>query len=94
MMIGPRDLARVLATLCHVTEPLPQVLNVATPDLIGMDALAQAAEATWDWQPAPDTALAELAMDVRALSNLVPLAKPTAADLVAQARAGGWQVAS
>ena len=93
MMIGPRDLAHVLTILSQATGPLPQILNVARPGLIGMDALADAARAAWDWQPAPETALPELEMDVRALTDLVPLAPPTAADLVAQARAGGWQVA-
>ena len=94
MMIGPRDLARVLTSLCCAPAPLPPLLNIAAPGLIGMDALAQAAGVTWDWQPAPDTALPELAMDVGALTDLVPLAPATASDLVAQARAGGWKVAS
>jgi len=55
--------------------------------------LADAAGVAWDWQPAPDAALPELAMDVTALSRIVAQTDTSAADLVAQARAGGWVAA-
>ena len=92
MMIGPRDLAQVLAALC-MTPDLPQVLNVARPNLVSMADMADAAGVAWGWQPAPDVALPELAMDVTALSRIVVQTDITAADLVAQARAGGWVAA-
>lgn len=93
MMIGPRDLAAVLVGLCQTQQPLPKILNTARPNLIGMDDLAQATGVQWSWQPAPDTALPELAMDVSALMDIVPLPPTTATDLMVQARDGGWQVA-
>lgn len=93
MMIGPRDLADVLATLSAAKSTLPKVLNVANPHLIGMDAMADAASVTWHWQPAPNTALPVLAMDVAALCNHIALPGATAADMIAQARAGGWKPA-
>jgi len=92
MMIGPRDLAQVLAALC-VAPDLPPVLNIARPNLIAMADMADAAGVAWDWQPAPDAALPELAMDVTALSRIVAQTDTSAADLVAQARAGGWVAA-
>ncbi len=47
----------------------------------------------FDWQPAPPTALHRLALDTTALSRIVALPPITAADLVAEARAGGWSPA-
>ena len=93
MMIGPRDLARTLATLAQTQAALPKTLNIANPDLVGMDALADAAGVTWQWQPAPDTALPVLAMDVSALGAHITLPAATPTLMVAQARAGGWSPA-
>ena len=93
MMIGPRDLAQILATFSCTQTPLPKVLNIASPGPIAMRALVDAAGVTWDWQPAPDTALPVLAMDISALETHIMLPAATAHDLVAQARAGGWEAA-
>lgn len=93
MMIGPRDLATVLATLCATQAALPRVLNVASPDLVSMNAMAQVADVAWKWQPAPTKALPVLTMNVDLLNTYVPVAKTTAPDLIAQARAGGWRPA-
>lgn len=90
MMIGPRDLAGVLATLCATQAALPRVMNVAAPDLVSMTAMATAAGVTWEWQPAPTAALPVLAMNVDLLNTYVTVAETAATDLVAQARAGGW----
>ena len=94
MMIGPHDLAHVLAALSGSHIALPKVLNIARPGLIAMQSLADAAGVVWNWQPAPDTTLPVLAMDVSALGAYITLPAATAADLVAQARAGGWAFAS
>lgn len=91
MMIGPRDLARTLASLSVSDRPLPAVLNVASPDLVAMSAMAAAAGVAWEWKPAPQDALPVLEMDVRALLTYVPLPRATARNIVAQARAGGWE---
>lgn len=90
MMIGPRDLARVLGVLSSTHTLLPKVINIASPGLVAMNAMADAAGAAWDWQPAPITALPVLEMDVGALAAHIALPAATAGDLVAQARAGGW----
>lgn len=93
MMIGPRDLANVLGVLCSTHATLPKVLNVASPGLVAMNEMATAASATWGWQPAPDTALPVLAMDVSALDQHIALGKATAQEMVAQARDAGWEPA-
>ena len=91
MMIGPRDLARTLATLSATQSPLPTALNVASPGLVAMSEMAKAAGATWGWKPAPQDALPVLEMDVSALLTYIVLPHATAQDIVAQARAGGWK---
>lgn len=93
MMIGPRDFARVLASLNATPTPLPTALNIANPDLVAMSAMADAAGATWGWKPAPDDALPVLEMDVSALLAHIALPRATAQNIVAQARAGGWSPA-
>lgn len=94
MMIGPRDLARTLASLSITNSALPTALNIANPDLVAMSAMADAAGATWGWKPAPDDALPALEMDVSALLAHIALPRATAQNIVAQARAGGWSPAS
>lgn len=91
MMIGPADLAGVLGQLATTQTPLPRLMNIAAPGLVAMDALADAAGVTWGWQPAPDTALPVLEMDVTPMLAHINLPPARADDLVAQARAGGWQ---
>lgn len=84
--IGPKTLADLLADLACHDGLLPQVLNIAQPGLIGMDALLQAAGRDWDWHDAPAQALPELRLDLDRLQSLYPLqiAKPDA--LVAEWR--------
>ena len=93
MMIGARDLARTLAALSATNTPLPTALNVASPGLLAMSEMADAAGATWGWKPAPQDALRVLEMDVSALSAYIALPRATAKDIVTQARAGGWRPA-
>ena len=93
MMIGPRDLARTLASLSATHTPLPPVLNVASPGLLAMSDMAAAAGAAWGWKPAPQDALPVLEMDVSALLAHIALPRATAKDIVTQARAGGWKPA-
>ena len=89
MMIGPRDLGCVLASMSQTQIALPKVLNIARPDLVAMNRVAQEAGVPWQWQPAPDSALPVLMMDVAALGAHIHLPSATATDMVAQARAGG-----
>lgn len=73
--IGPRDLADVLAALCRLGAqgvPLPTVLNVAAPGPVAMSDLLNAARVAWKWQPAPETAVAQLVLDVATLAALYP----------------------
>lgn len=78
--IGPRALADVLAHLMLRAadgQTVPDVLNIALPGAVGMDALCAAAGLTVSWRKAPDTALPVVELDVTALQALLPL--PTAA---------------
>jgi hypothetical protein len=60
-----------------------------------MDALLLAAGIPFDRTPAPPTALASVRLNTARLAAIVPLADATAdpAQLVAEARKGGWRPA-
>lgn len=73
--IGPEGLARVLAGLARraaAGEALPAVLNVAAPGVVGMEALAEAAGLAWRHRPAPEGAIAEVALDTARLEAVLP----------------------
>lgn len=91
--IGPVDLGRVLAGLLARGAALPSALNIAARGLVAMQGLLDAAGAAWRWVDAPPTALPELRLDTTRLAGLldIPLPPAEAADLVAQARLGGWE---
>lgn len=82
-MIGPADLAQVLLALL-AADARPPVLNVARPGLVAMANVLAAADHPFVWQPAPATALAELAMDVTLLQGICPLPPADATAMVAQ----------
>ncbi|MBU2360176.1 MAG: sugar nucleotide-binding protein [Alphaproteobacteria bacterium] len=82
-MIGPADLAQVLLALL-AAKARPPVLNVARPGLVAMADVLAAANHPFVWQPAPPTALAELAMDVTLLQGICPLPPANATAMVAQ----------
>ncbi|UWQ18107.1 NAD(P)-dependent oxidoreductase [Jannaschia sp. M317] len=88
--IGPRTLARVLATLAALPAPLPPILNIGTPDMVEMEDLLRAAGRAFDPVPAPPEAIAQVALDCAPLARLVAMG-PTDTDptaMVAQ-----WQEA-
>lgn len=88
--IGPVTLARVLNRLLDPSLDLPPVMNVASPGLVAMSALLDAARQPFSWTDAPSSALPRLELDVSRLAALMPLetARPDA--LVNEARQGGW----
>ncbi|MCC5972861.1 MAG: NAD-dependent epimerase/dehydratase family protein [Rubellimicrobium sp.] len=93
--VGPWTLARTLLRLIELGKggvALPDVLNLAAPGTVGMDALLSAAGCRWDWTPAPATALPALALDTARLEALAPIPPEagTAEALVAEARRAGW----
>ncbi|NKW78947.1 NAD-dependent epimerase/dehydratase family protein [Rhodobacteraceae bacterium R_SAG7] len=65
--IGPLTLADVLAVVLAAPE-LPEVLNIAQPEPVEMGALLTAAGRAYATAPAPQSAIAEVALD---LSRLV-----------------------
>lgn len=71
--IGATDLLGVLKALSGV-EPhlLPDVLNIAGPEPVPMEALARAAGRAVHWVDAPDDAVPEVTMDVSRLQALLP----------------------
>lgn len=91
-MIGPLTLGHILEALVRISKPLPQILNLAQPELIGMDALLDAAGVTWTTRTAPDTALTALEMDLTALQNLVDIPTANAEDLITEAQLAGWKL--
>jgi nucleoside-diphosphate-sugar epimerase len=70
--VGPRTLARVLADLA-AAPVLPPVLNVAAPGTVEMGALLDAAGRAWTPEPAPQTAIRRVHLDVRALAPFTAL---------------------
>ena len=89
--IGPLTLARVLRDLLSHPGPLPAVLNVAQPGVLGMDTLLKAAGQPFTHRPAPPDALARLELDTSQLGALVSLPPAHAGELIAEARAAGWR---
>jgi len=83
--IGPVTLARVLERLC-LTPDLPGLLNIAAPGMVEMGALLDTAGLAWVPRPAPDGAIAQVALDVTGLCGRLPLVPATAAGLVAEWR--------
>ncbi|PCD77795.1 NAD-dependent epimerase/dehydratase family protein [Pseudothioclava arenosa] len=94
--IGPSDLARAIARLAGLMaagQPVPPVLNLALPGVVGMDDLLRAAGVAWSLVPAPPEAIENVELDVsRAIRfGLVPEARARAERIVADWRqvAGG-----
>ena len=93
MMIGPADFAQTLLALLAHEGPLPPVLNVAAFPIIAMQDLLSAAGADWHWDVTAQGGLPALTLDLTLLETCVPLIQTGADELVAQARAVGWEVA-
>lgn len=88
--IGPIDLARVLAALIRAPA-LDDVVNVAAPGAVSMQALVRAAGAPLAWRDAPAGAMRSLTLDTARLARLCPLGDGASdpSEIVAQARAVG-----
>ncbi|MEL7280127.1 MAG: NAD-dependent epimerase/dehydratase family protein [Pseudomonadota bacterium] len=71
--IGAGDLLGVFDGLLSLpAETWPDVLNVACPKPISMDALIRAANKDVIWRPAPASAAAEVTLDASRLLTLLP----------------------
>lgn len=68
--IGPLSLAGVLETLAHHPAALPPCLNVAAPDAIAMEALAEAAAHPWTPRAGANEAYQKILLDCRLLCTL------------------------
>ncbi len=79
-------LARSIEALlgCGAAE-FPQIVNVAAPKPVAMEALARAAGRDVDWREAPEGAAPMVALNTARLSRLVRLPSETAEDMIA-----GW----
>lgn len=87
--IGPKALADVLSQLVLGAangQDLPEILNLALPGAVGMDALCRAAGIQVTWTRAPATALPLVALDVAKLEALLPLPRADAHEIIAD-----WQ---
>lgn len=92
--IGPQALARAIGRLARLAvagAALPDVLNLALPGTVTMDALLRAAGESWQARPAPECVIPRVELDVRrALAlGLVPEMPATAAAIVEDLRAIG-----
>ncbi|TNJ40952.1 NAD(P)-dependent oxidoreductase [Phaeobacter sp. B1627] len=80
--IGPATLADVIAALLAAPR-LPEVLNIAQPGPVEMAVLLRAAGRDYATVPAPETAIAEVELDVARLAAFLaphqplPVADPT-----------------
>lgn len=80
-------LARVLAALLACPDAaLPDVVNVALPRPLAMEALARAAGCRVAWRPAPEGAAPMVALDTARLARLVALKDESADEIIA-----GWR---
>lgn len=71
--IGADDLLAVFCALAQVKSgELPHVLNVAAPEPIAMQSLAQAAGKAVEWRDAPPQAIQEVTLDVSRMRRLLP----------------------
>ncbi|WP_406870746.1 NAD(P)-dependent oxidoreductase [Thioclava sp. 'Guangxiensis'] len=89
--IGPVTLAQALARLARFLAAgarVPEILNMAEPDLVSMDALLRAAGEPFTPRPAPTEAIERVELDVsRAVAlGLVPERPVEATRLVAELR--------
>lgn len=71
--IAPGDLARLLATLA-IAPPanLPDILNVAAPDPVRMEALLHAAGRSIIWRDVPASPAQHVCLDTTRLARLLP----------------------
>lgn len=77
--IGPGTLCAVLARLATLTatkEPLPPVLNIATPRPVAMGALLEAAGRAWAFGPENPEAIARVALNTARLQAIIKLPPP------------------
>ena len=90
MMVGPLTLARACVDLLALGVIKTPVLNLAQPGILSMADLLMAAGATWDWQPAPATAIPALDMDLVELQRLIRIPPADPIEIMAEVRAAGW----
>jgi nucleoside-diphosphate-sugar epimerase len=88
--IGMRTLARVLGELVAadvLPGALPGALNVATPGVVEMGAVLDAAGLDWAPRPAPASTIGEVALSTQRLAGFVSLPETTPVGLVEEWRA-------
>lgn len=86
--IGPKSLADVLRCLALQPQPLPQVVNVAAPIAVSMNALLDAARIDWERRSVPASPVQDIVLDCGRLASLsgINVRDGTATALVAQWR--------
>lgn len=82
--LGATDLLQVILNITKA-QTVPKVLNVASVASIGMEEIARAAGKDITWQPAPNTAVQNVTLDISKLIATFPglPRTDTAAELVA-----------
>ncbi|PCJ07296.1 MAG: NAD-dependent epimerase [Rhodobacteraceae bacterium] len=83
--IGVSTLAQALRGVLALPQ-LPAVVNLAQPGLVQMGALLDAAGLSWIARPAPEAAIARVALDTGVLQGLLQLPEAEVAQMVQQWR--------
>jgi nucleoside-diphosphate-sugar epimerase len=81
--IGPRDLAALIARLCHVA--MPDILNLALDPPLSMAEVLTVSGLPWRYGPPTQAVVPDATLSITRLTGLVPLPQTTAETLARQA---------
>lgn len=70
--IGAQTMCQVLQSLCRYPSALPQILNIAAPMPLAMDALADATGHPWRPRPPSEISHQNIVLDCNLLTSLHP----------------------
>lgn len=79
--IGPKSLANVMSGLALQLGPLPEVINVAAPQSVSMNALLDAASIGWEARHVAASPLQTIMLDCRQLEDLSLITKADSSPL-------------
>lgn len=68
--VGPVTFAEIILTLSSSSTALPDVINVAAPQALRMEALAEAAGWDWKWRNASTSAVQNVVLDCSRLTGI------------------------
>jgi nucleoside-diphosphate-sugar epimerase len=86
--IGPLSLAQTLDSLLSLSEPLPEIINVAAPHPVEMESLLEAASIDWRYRKVSHNTGQTITLDCARLKALRPFSEQesTAREIIRQWR--------